>query len=168
MIEFPQLAAAQVFLLILGIIWFQRRDDEVPLLISGVLLYCSSYRFWAVTSGLDDWVKIWQFALSPVTEDKALEVLGYIVLGQTLLIGTYMYRQKHVLQISNSVENPELLRWLRPRIVIISLVSLPLVMLARIIAESELLKNRSALEISSYLLLFPFALIGISRSEEHT
>ncbi len=162
MIGFPQLAAAQVFLLILSVIWFLRRDDELPLLVSGVLLYCSSYRFWAVTSGLDDWVKIWQFALSPVTEDKALQVLGYIVLGQTLLIGTYMYRQKHVLHMSNSIENPDLLRWLRPRIVIISLVSLPLVMLARIIAEAELVKNRSALEISSYLLLFPFALIGIS------
>jgi oligosaccharide repeat unit polymerase len=37
-----------------------------------------------------------------------------------------------------------------------------LVILARVIAESELVKNRSALEISSYLLLFPFALIGVS------
>ena len=162
MIGFAQLAAAQIILFFLSLIWMLRRNDEVPLLISGVLLYCSSYRFWVVTHGWDQWITVWQFDLVPVTEEKALEVLGYIVLGQAILVGTYMYRQNHILNYSSSVETPELLGWLRPRVIILSLVSFVLVILARILAESELLRNRSVLETSSYLLLFPFALIGIS------
>jgi hypothetical protein len=162
MIGFPQLAAAQIILLVLSLIWFLRRNDEVPLLISGVLLYCSAYRFWVVTHGWDQWITVWQYDFQAVAENKALEVLGYIVLGQAILVGTYMYRQKHILMYASSNETPELLRWLRPRVILLSLASFGLVIFSRVLAESELLRNRSVLETSSYLLLFPFALIGIS------
>jgi hypothetical protein len=162
MFSFSQLAAAQIGLLVLSVIWFLRRDDEVPLLISGVLLYCSSYRFWAVTHGLGDWVTIWQSNLSPITEERALDALGFIVLGQAILLGTYMYRQKNVLRISNSVEGPKLLNWLRPRVITLSLVGIPLIVLVRYIAQSVLRINPAATETSSYLLLFPLALVGIS------
>jgi hypothetical protein len=63
---------------------------------------------------------------------------------------------------ASSNETPELLRWLRPRVILLSLASFGLVIFSRVLAESELLRNRSVLETSSYLLLFPFALIGIS------
>jgi hypothetical protein len=162
MFGFTELAVAQIVLLGLSILWFVRRNDEVPLLISGVLLYCSTYRFWAVTHNLGEWVRIWQFSLSPITEERALDALEYIVLGQAILLGTYMYRQKKVLIINDSVERPQLLNWLRPRIIALSLVAIPLVVLARYIAVALLRANRSPLETSSYLVLFPLALVGIS------
>lgn len=159
--NFSYLAGAQILLLIVSVIWFLRRYDEIPLLISGVLLYCSAYRYWAVTHGLGDWVNVW-VSLRPITEEKALEVLGYIVLGQAILLGTYMYRQKQVLLITDLSESPALLRWLRPRVIALSLVGIPSVIVMRYLAQIVLRSNPSALETSSYLLLFPLALVGIS------
>lgn len=162
MFSFSELAAVQILLLLASVLWLVRRNDEVPILISGVLFYCSTYRFWAVTNGLDEWVTIWQDTFSPIVEAKALEVLGYIVLGQAVLIGTYMWRQKHVLKISSPVETPALLSWLRSRVILLSLLGIPLAMMLRYIASAVQRTSPSALEVSGYLLLFPLALIGIS------
>jgi hypothetical protein len=162
MFSFSELATAQIVILVVSGIWLLRRNDEVPILISGVLFYCSTYRFWAVTNGFDDWVIIWQNTFSPITDGKALEVLGYVVLGQTVLIGTYMYRQKHVIRMGNPIETPALLGWLRPRLIVLSLLGIPLAVLLRYIAAAVQQSNPNAPEVSSYLLLFPLALIGIS------
>src|SRR5437660_9391159 len=97
MFNFPELAIAQLMLVGASVVWLLKKNDEVPILITGVLFYCSTYRFWAVTSGYDDWVVIWQNNFAPVTEEKALEVLSYMVLGQIVLLATYMFRQKQVL-----------------------------------------------------------------------
>lgn len=161
MIGFPQLAAAQITLFFLSLIWLLRRNDEVPLLISGVLFYCASYRFWAVAHGYGDWVSVW-LSLRPITEERALVVLGYIVLGQAILLLTYMYRQKQVLKMSDAQESPDLLNWLRPRVIALSLLGIPLVLSLRYLGQLVLRTNPSALETSSYLLLFPLALVGIS------
>lgn len=159
---FTQLATAQVVLLIVSVIWFIRRNDELPLILSGVLFYCSSYRYWAVTSGLSEWVNIYQPVVGAITEEKAIRVLRYIVLGQAVLISTYMYRQKHVLTPSSIIENAQLLRWLRPRVIILSMICMPLVLWTRYLVEAQWLEGTSVLKISSYLFLFPLALVGIS------
>jgi hypothetical protein len=161
-IGFTQLAAAQIVLLIISVIWFIRRNDELPLILCGVMLYCSSYRYWAVTNGLGDWINIYQPVIGRVTEENAIKVLRYIVLGQAVLIGTYMYRQKHVLTVSSIIENPQLLRWLRLRVIILSLICIPLIGWTRSLVEAQLLEGPSVLEVSSYLILFPLAMVGIS------
>ena len=162
MFNFPELAIAQLMLVGASVVWLLKKNDEVPILITGVLFYCSTYRFWAVTSGYDDWVVIWQNNFAPVTEEKALEVLSYMVLGQIVLIATYMFRQKQVLGNQDPAETQSLLTWLRPRLILLSLLGVPAALLLRYIASAVQQSIPGALETSSYVLLFPLALIGIS------
>jgi hypothetical protein len=159
---FTQLATAQIVLLIVSVIWFIRRNDELPLILCGVLFYCSSYRYWAVVNGLSDWINIYQPTVKLITEEKAIKVLQYIVLGQAILICTYMYRQKHVLTVTSIVESPQLLSWLRRRVIVLSIICIPLVLWTRSLVEGIWLEGTSVLEVSSYLFLFPLALVGIS------
>ncbi len=162
--EYPELAFTQIALLILSGIWFLRQNDEIPLLISGLLFYVASYRYWAVTSGIGRWVNLGSIGgFSAITNDAALVALGYIVLGQISLLATYMLRQRRFLPIVVPAGDRFLLQWLRPRVIFLGLFCLPLVVIARSSLTAQLSAGHSlAFQVSSYLFLFPLALVGIA------
>lgn len=161
--EYPELAFAQLALLVLSGIWLLRRNDEIPLLISGFMFYVASYRYWAVTSGINNWVNLSHFGFVPVTTDTALRALAYIVFGQICLLATYMLRQKKILPLIVAAGDYPFLQWLRPKIILFGLFCLPLVVITRSSVIAQARAGRSlAFEISGYLRLFPLVLIGIA------
>ncbi|QUV92191.1 hypothetical protein [Chloracidobacterium aggregatum] len=48
---FPLIVLIQTALLVFAGVWFFRRNDEVPLMIAGLTMFFSSYRYFAVTQG---------------------------------------------------------------------------------------------------------------------
>lgn len=160
--DYSVLAFTQIALLILSGIWLLRRNDEVPLLISSFLLYVASYRYWVVTSGTAKWVSLSNFGFSAITNHAALVALSYIVLGQILLLATYMLRQRKVLPIVVPACDQFLLQWLRPKVLLLGMFCLPLVVATRSSVAAQSSAGLSlAFQVSSYLFLFPLALVGV-------
>ncbi len=161
--EYPELAFSQILMLLLSALWMLRRNDEIPLLISTFLFYVTSYRYWAVTSGIDEWVNLSSFGFSPITKDAAVIALSYIVFGQICLLVTYMLRQRRILPIIKPIGDPFFFQWLRPKVFFLGLICLPLVVVARsrIIAQLRA-GNSLAFGVNSYLFLFPMLLVGIA------
>lgn len=170
--EYPELIGSQIALVLLSVIWLLRRNDELPLLISTFLFYVASYRYWAVTGGTNDWVNLGSFGFTSITDEVAIIALSYIVLGEICLLVTYMWRQGSVLPIS-SLESDStyqalpgdraLFRWLRPKVLLLGLACIPLVLLTRTNVIEQVSSGRSlAFQISGYLRLFPFVLVGVA------
>ena len=161
--EYPELALTQLTLLVISIMWLLRRNDEVPLLISSFMFYVASYRYWAVTHGINHWVNLTWLGLTPVTQTAALKALAYIVFGQICLLTTYMLNQKRVLPILYSTASDfVLLQWFSNKVIYFGLFCLPLVVISRSIVLAQLHQGKSlAFQISNYLHLFPLALVGV-------
>lgn len=161
--EYPELASAQIIWLIVTGFWLLRRNDEIPLLISFLLFYVTGYRYWAVTSGLNDWVNLSQFGISYFTTSEALDALSYLVMGQSCFLGAYLWNQRRKIPVVESIEIGSFLIWLRPKIIAFGLFCLPLVLLVRGSVASQVRSGRSlAFQVSGYLYQFPFVLIGIA------
>ncbi|MEQ9235245.1 hypothetical protein [Coleofasciculus sp. E2-BRE-01] len=161
--EYPELVFTQVVLIVISTIWLLRRNDEIPLLISTFLFYVASYRYLIVTSGIDRWVNLGNFGFSPITKEAALIALSYIVLGHICLLVTYMVQQRQVLPIASPQADPSLLQWLRPKVLLLGLFCLPLVGITRSNLIAQVTGGRSlAFQISGYLYLFPFVLVGVA------
>ena len=161
--EYPELVFTQIALLVISGIWLLRRNDEIPLLISSFLFYVASYRYWAVTNGIGHWVNLGSFGFSSITDEVALIALSYIVLGQIFLISTYMVRQRKVLPVVIPIGDRSFLQWLSPKVILLGLFCLPLVIVVRTNLLAQLLAGKSlGFQVSSYLILFPLALVGIA------
>ncbi len=163
--EFPELCAAQLGLIFLSVIWMLRRNDEIPLLISTFLTYCGSYRYWAVTSGLSrGWVSLSNFGFPPIDDQKALTALLFIIFGEICLIGFYMLFQRQHLPVWRITDTPFPLspKWSN-RILMGGLFCMGVTLVARNQLVALIRAGRSlGFQISAYLYLFPFALVGIA------
>lgn len=161
--EYPELISAQIAWLIVSGYWMLRRNDEIPLLISFLLLYVTGYRYWAVTHGLNTWVNLSQFGIEYITQSEAVVALAYIVLGQSCFLAAYFCCQRLKIPITQPTGLSPFLLWLRPKVIIFGLCCLPLVILVRGNVVSQIRSGRSlAFEISGYLYQFPFVLVGIA------
>lgn len=163
--EYPELALTQIGLIAISVIWMLRRNDELPLLLSCLLFYVSSYRYWAVTHGFNMWINLKNFGLPPVNDESAGDALQYIVLGQICTLVTYMLRQKQTIPIVNNrnIDFSPFLDKLRPKVIWFGLFCLPLVIFARNNVQAQVASGRSAaFEVSSYLQQFPMVLLGIA------
>lgn len=161
--EYPELLLTQLVLLGVSGVWFLRRNDEIPLLMSSFLFYVASYRYWVVTTGIDRWVSLTHMGFNPITPETALIALSHIVFGEICLLATYMVRQRRVLPKIQAIGDRALFRWLRPKLLFVGLLFLPLVVLARARVVAQLRSGSSlAFQVSGYLNLFPLALIGIA------
>ncbi|MCP6759262.1 MAG: oligosaccharide repeat unit polymerase [Fischerella sp. CENA71] len=163
--EYPQLAFTQIALIVISARWMLRRNDELPLLLSFLLFYVSSFRYWAVANGFNIWVNLEQFGLAPVTNQSATDALQYIVLGQLCTVGTYMLRQKLKIPVVDRqyIGFSPFLNWLRPKVILFGVFCLPLVIVAQNSVKAQLAEGRSAaFQISSYLQQFPLILTGIA------
>ncbi|MBD1862614.1 MULTISPECIES: hypothetical protein [Trichocoleus] len=161
--EYPELAFTQIAFLVLSVIWFLKRNDEIPLIISSFLFYVASYRYWAVEHGINQWIKLSWFISKPITQEAALEALMYITLGEICLLSTYMLCQRRSLAVAIPPSDRSVLQWLRPKTLLLGLFCLPLVILTRSQIATQLSAGSSlAFQINNYLYLFPFALVGIA------
>lgn len=161
--EFPELIFTQLALLVLSGFWFLRRNDEIPLLISSFLFYVASYRYWAVTNGINKWINIKNLGFASITNEAALSALSYIVFGEICLMAAYLLQQTRVVPPIIAISDQAFNRWLRPKIIFFGLLCLPLVVIIRAQVAAKLSAGSSlAFEVTGYLYLFPMVLVGIA------
>lgn len=164
MLGFSTLCLIQISLIGFGGLWFLKRNDEIPLLVSGFLFYVASYRFWAVQSGINGWVNITNFGFDAIIPDAALGALAYIVFGELTLLGAYCCFQSQVVPVLHPVfNNPAVFRWLRPKLLLLGLSCVPLVISIRGSVSAQVRGGKSlAFQVSGYLFLLPLLLIGVA------
>jgi oligosaccharide repeat unit polymerase len=161
--EYPELVCVQISWMAIASRWMLRRNDEIPLLISSLLFYVTGYRYWAVTSGLNDWVNLSQFGIGFITQSEVIEALTYLVLGQSCFLAAYIVYQRQKIPIVKPIALGSFMQWLSPRILIFGVLCLPLVLLARSNVNAQLRAGNSlAFQVNGYLQQFPFILVGIA------
>jgi hypothetical protein len=162
-LDFSDLLYIHLATIVVGGWWMLQRNDEVPLIISAFVCYVSSYRYWIVSSGKATWVNITNFGFNPITNASALDALNYIIIGHICLLVTYMLSQKKTLPVVKPVMDHSFLNWLRPKVLFLGLLCLPLVIISRNNVNAQVNSGRSvAFEVSNYLYLFPMVLIGVA------
>lgn len=167
LLYFPELFLLQLLLILLSIYWFLRRNDQLPLLITGFLFYCGSYRYFAVTQGwARGWVRLQTFGFNAITEAEAERVLLVMVLGELCLLGSYLYTQRQKIPVLTSDLLPtehRLLSWLRPRLLILSGTLFAIALYTQTQVLRQIQAGRSlGFQVSAYLYLLPLALVGIA------
>ncbi len=152
---FLLIVCIQTALLVFAGVWFFWRNDEAPLMIAGLTMFFSSYRYFAVTQGWGEWVEtVHTFGLPPITDEDALEVLPLMAFGEFVLMAAYCARMRRKLPVVVA----EGLQRLPPRTVS-SLFTLGIVFFFL----SEYARSAAFnLTSSSYLFLFPLTLIGVA------
>lgn len=160
--QFYTYAIIQIAWLVLSALWMWKRRDELPLILSLFLVYVFSFRFWALLQGLATPVNISPFGFAPVSVPSCLDSESLAVLGQTVLLGIYMLTQNREIGVFTLSLSPELLVWLRKGTFVLAAVVAPLSVFARGSVLSQVNAGKSmAFEVSSYLSLFPMALISV-------
>ena len=151
----------QIAWIIGSAIWFWRRGDEFPLILSLFLFYVFAFRFWALLQGLAAPVNISPLGFAPVAIENCLESHALGVLGQTTLLGIYMFVQNKTIWVPRVIASASFLQWLRPRTFVLALVCAGLATLTRRAVGAQIDAGKSmSFEISSYLSLFPMVLIS--------
>src|SRR5881296_2695267 len=125
------LSLCQIAWIVLGVLWVVRKNDEIPLLISTLLFYVFTFRFWALLQGWASPVDISNFGFDPVDVESALDVQAIATLGETLLLSVYMLAQRRRIDVPHTLASPELLGWLKPRVVALGVVCILISLLAR-------------------------------------
>jgi len=156
--------SVQIFWLIGTFVWFLRRYDELPLIASGFLFYVFSIRYWVLKWEWTPGVSLKSFGIfQQVTADMSVSAMTMAVLGQTILLTTYMLTQGEVLRTKTVVLNEELSRRLGFATLLLTALALPLVIYTRASVAIQMAAGKSAaFEVSGYLFLFPFSLIGMA------
>src|SRR5436190_11465274 len=115
--SFFALSLCQIAWIFLGVLWVVRKHDEIPLLISTLVFYVFTFRFWALLQGWTSPVDI-GFGFDPIDSNSALEVQAIATLGETMLLSVYMLAQRRRIDVPDQLASPELLDWLKPRVVV--------------------------------------------------
>jgi hypothetical protein len=151
----------QIVWILLGVLWVVRKHDEIPLLISTLLFYVFTFRFWALLQGWALPVNI-GFDFDPIDSNSALDVQAIATLGETVLLSVYMLAQRRRIDVPHRLASPELLSWLRPRVVALGVICISITLLARRSVAVQIASGKSmAFEVSSYLSLFSMSLVGV-------
>jgi hypothetical protein len=157
------LSLCQIAWIVLGVLWVARRHDEIPLLISAVLFYVFTFRLWALLMGWTSPVNLTNFGFAALDSKGSLEAESIAILGQTVLLSIYMLAQRHRIDVPDRLASPELLDWLKPRVVALGVICIPVSLLARRAVGVQIAAGRSmGFEISSYLSLFSLSLVGVA------
>ena len=156
-------AAVQIFWIAVSVFWVLRRKDELPLITSVLLFYIFSFRLWAMLQGIVVATNISNFGFDNPTVGSMLEVDGLAVLGETVFLLAYFFAQTKKLITPKAELPPEAMRSIRLRVLLLAGVCLPLAVLARASVAAQAAAGKSlAFEITSYLSLFPLALVGLA------
>src|SRR5438046_564991 len=153
----------QIAWILFGVLWVVRKHDEIPLLISTLLFYVFTFRFWALLQGWTSPVDISNFGFDPVDVDSALPVQAIATLGETVLLSVYMLAQRRRIDVPRTLASPELLGWLKPRLVALGVICILVSLLARRSVDVQVASGKSmSFEVSSYLSLFSLSLVGVA------
>ena len=160
---FITLGLCQIAWILLGGLWVVRKHDEVPLLISTLLFYVFTFRFWALLQGWTSPVDITNFGFDPIDSESALYVLAIATLGETVLLSVYMLAQRRRIDVPDQLASPELLDWLKPRVIVLGVVCIFISLWARRSVGIQIASGKSmAFEVSSYISLFSMSLVGVA------
>src|SRR6266404_4383253 len=96
---FYTFSSIQIAWIIVSAIWFWRRGDEFPLLLSLFLFYVFGFRFWALLQGLAAPVNIFPFGFAPGAVDSCAEAPAIGVLRKTTLPRIYMFVQNKTIWV---------------------------------------------------------------------
>lgn len=152
---FNFIVLGQLILVAASIYWFFNRNDELPLIISGLTMIFSSYRFFAVSQGFAQWVETaYTFGLDYITDDDAFQSLIYISTGELVLLLTYFATMRERIPLLNPKKfDPRLL----PRPTLVIAAAFGTVLFAE---QSRDLFSETGQ--NNYLFLFPLTQIGMS------
>jgi len=157
------LSVCQIAWIVLGVLWVVRKHDEIPLLISTLLFYVFTFRFWALLLGWTSPADLTNFGFDPIDAKSALDVQAIAILAETVLLFIYMLVQKRRIDVSDKLASPELLSWLKPRVVALGVICILISLLARRSVGVQVASGKSmGFEVSSYLILFPLSLVGVA------
>jgi hypothetical protein len=157
------LGLGQLAWVFVATIWVWKRRDEIPLLVSVLLFYVFTFRFWAILQGWTVPANLTNFGFEPISGADCLAVLRLAFLGETVWLTVHMLWQKWRIDIPEVIASPVLLDWLRVRTFLLAMVCIPLALFVRELVRRQALEGRSlAFEISSYMSLFPLSLVGIA------
>ena len=157
------LSLCQIAWILLGALWVVRKRDEIPLLISTLLFYVFTFRFWALLQGWATPVDISNFGFDPVDSNSALDVHVIAIMGETVLLSVYMWAQRRRIDLPHTLASPELLDWLKPRVVGLGVICILISLWARRSVGIQVASGKSmSFEVSSYLSLFSLSLVGIA------
>ena len=162
MIFFQICAVTQIVWILSSFLWYLRRSDEVPLVFSAIAFYSMSYRFWAVTNGLGEWVSLAFSGHEEILPEQAVKALLLVVLGQTLLLGVYMRRQKRTFQVANGRLSSSLSVWLRRWVIIVAIIYFPVSIWAGHYLQNQVDMGKSAAyEVTAWIYELPYVGVGI-------
>jgi len=94
---------------------------------------------------------------------SALAAQAIATLGQTVLLFIYILAQRRRIDVLHTFALPELLGWLKPRVVALAVICIIISLLARRAVGVQIASGKSiGFEISSYVILFPLSLVGVA------
>lgn len=153
--------AVQGFWLLAALVWFLRRNDELPLMISAFLFYVSSFRLFSLLQGWAGLVNIGNFGFASMNYESGVEALELITLGQSALLISYFLIQRRWLPPVAPRLDPELAAWLKPKLLLFAFVAVPVAVVCRVLAARAGETRSLAFEVSGYLYLFPLVLVSV-------
>src|SRR6266446_6827577 len=103
------LSLCQIAWILLGVLWVVRKHDEIPLLISTLLFYVFTFRFWALLQAWASPVDLGNFGFDPIDREGALDVQAIATLAETVLLSVYMLTQRRRIDVPGELASPELL-----------------------------------------------------------
>src|SRR5437763_3132278 len=160
---FITLSLCQIAWIVLGVLWVVRKHDEIPLLISILLFYVFTFRFWTLLLGWTSPADLTNFGFDAIDVESAVDVQAIAILGETVLLFTYMRVQRRRIDVSDKLASPELLSWLKPRVGALGVICILISLLARRSVCVQVDSGKSmGFEVSSYLILFPLSLVGVA------
>jgi hypothetical protein len=143
--------------------WVARRHDEIPLLISTLLFYVFTFRFWALLQGWASPADLGNFGFGPIDPEGALGVQAIATLAETVLLSVYMLAQRRRIDVPDKLASPELLHWLKPRVATLGVICVLASLLARRSVGAQMASGKSiGFEVSSYVSLFSLSLVGVA------
>src|SRR5206468_1197370 len=107
--SFFALSLCQIAWIWLGVLWVVRKHDEIPLLISTLVFYVFTFRFWALLQGWASPVDISNFGFDSIDSNSALDVHAIATLAETVLLSVYMLAQRRRVDVPDKFASPELL-----------------------------------------------------------
>ena len=146
-----------------GFVWLLKRHDELPLICSGFLVYIFSIRYWALNSGIATAVNISNFGFAQMSAETAVVSLALGTLGHSVLLLAYMLSQKRNLLVKPHRLSKNSGSRLRRITIILATLIVPLAFFLRLyVGEQKEAGASMAFGLSSYFILFPFAVSGLA------
>jgi oligosaccharide repeat unit polymerase len=144
-----------------GVIWFMKRYDELPAIVSVFLFYIFSIRYWALAAGWTTSVNITNFGFNQMTDQEAAKSLFLGTLGQSIFLIAYMSTQGKRLAVKTHTLSKSTGFALRRITFVLAILVVPAAVVVRsFVGEQKEAGVSMAFGLSSYIILFPFAVSG--------